>query len=79
MFYLAAFPQFITTGEGAISAAFVLVILHSLINAIWFGAMVALFARLLKVAQNGSFQRWLKGITGAVFIGFGLKLATYRP
>lgn len=79
MFYLAAFPQFITTGEGAIASAFFLVMIHSLINAIWFSAMVILFARLMKVAQHGSFQRWLKAVTGVVFIGFGLKLATYRP
>ena len=78
MFYLAAFPQFITTGEGAVSSAFILVILHSLINAIWFGAMVVLFARLTSIAQSGAFQRWLKGVTGAVFIGFGVKLATYH-
>jgi threonine/homoserine/homoserine lactone efflux protein len=79
MFYLAAFPQFITTGEGAITSAFTLVILHSLIAAIWFSAMVVLFARLARVAQNGAFQRWLKGVTGVVFVGFGIKLATYRP
>lgn len=78
MFYLAAFPQFITTGEGAVASAFVLVFLHSAINAVWFCAMVILFARLARVAQNGSFQRWLKGVTGAVFVGFGVKLATYR-
>ena len=79
MFYLAAFPQFITTGEGAIMSAFELVMLHSLLNAIWFGAMVMLFARLMKVAGGGSFQRWLKGVTGVVFLGFGLKLATFKP
>jgi len=78
MFYLAAFPQFIPTGDSAVSSSFLLVILHSLINALWFGAMVILLARLTKFAQNDSFQRWLKGITGVVFIGFGVKLATYR-
>lgn len=79
MFYLAAFPQFIPAGEHAIPSAFFLVFLHSVINAVWFGSMVLLFARLSRVARSGSFQRWLKGVTGAVFVGFGLKLATYRP
>lgn len=79
MFYLAAFPQFIPSGEGAISSAFMLVMLHATINAVWFGAMVVLLSHLTGLAQNGSFQRWLKGITGAVFIGFAAKLATYRP
>lgn len=79
MFYLAAFPQFIPAGEGAVSSAFILVAIHSLLNAFWFGGMVLLLARLTAVARNGTFQRWLKGVTGAVFIGFGVKLATLRP
>ena len=79
MFYLAAFPQFIPTGDGAVASAFLLVLLHSMLNMIWFAAMVLLFARLTAVARSGSFQRWLKGVTGVVFVGFGVKLATFRP
>lgn len=79
MFYLAAFPQFIPVGEGAVESAFALVILHSLINAIWFAFMVILFAQLARLARGGTFQRWLKTATGLVFVGFGLKLMTLRP
>ena len=79
MFYLAAFPQFIPAGDGAVAAALSLVALHSLINAVWFGAMIMLLARVSRAARSASFQRWLKGVTGLVFMGFGLKLATLRP
>ena len=78
MFYLAAFPQFIAVGEASAASAFTLVTVHAAINALWFGAMVLLFARLTKAARSGRFQRWLKGVTGAVFVGFGVKLATLR-
>ena len=78
MFYLAAFPQFIPSGKEAVMSAFVLVVVHSLINLVWFGLMIVLFARLTDAVSGRQFQRWLKGVTGAVFIGFGLKLATYR-
>ncbi len=78
MFYLAAFPQFISQTEGALWASFMLVFIHSVINFIWFAAMVLLFARLTKATRNSSFQRWLKGITGVVFIGFGVKLASLK-
>ncbi len=79
MFYLAAFPQFITFGETTPLMSFALVFIHSIINAIWFGAMVLVMSRVMAIAHSGRFQRWLKGITGIVFIGFGAKLATYKP
>ncbi|MCV0429507.1 MAG: LysE family translocator, partial [Roseibium sp.] len=79
MFYLAAFPQFIPAGEGAMTAAFSLVAIHSLINALWFGAMIVLLSKVSNAARSVSFQRWLKGVTGLVFMGFGLKLATLQP
>ncbi|MCP4207991.1 MAG: LysE family translocator [Shimia sp.] len=78
MFYLAAFPQFLTVGDAPSSAAFTLVTVHATINALWFTAMVLLFAQLTRTAQSDRFQRWLKGVTGAVFIGLGVKLATLR-
>jgi threonine/homoserine/homoserine lactone efflux protein len=78
MFYLAVFPQFIESVSGAALSAFFLVFIHSMINAVWFGSMILLFAVLAKGAKNPIFQRWLKGVTGVVFIGFGVKLATYR-
>ena len=79
MFYLAAFPQFITLGETSPAASFLLVFIHSMLNALWFIPMVVLFSRLAGATRNPGFQRWLKGLTGIVFVGFGLKLASYRP
>lgn len=74
MFYLAAFPQFIPTGEHAVLYAFLLVTIHSIMNMFWFSSMVILFSHLRSFTKSGSFQRVLKSITGIVFIGFGVKL-----
>ncbi len=79
MFYLAAFPQFMSGNESVFEAAFLLVSIHAAINAIWFSLFIFLFGRLKNVASTGAFQRWLKGITGVVFMGFGAKLATLEP
>ncbi len=83
MFYLAAFPQFMTqgvgVGEGAVWDAFLLVCVHALLNVVWFTAMVLLFAKVMRAARGGRFQRWLKAVTGAVFVGFGAKLAALNP
>ncbi|WP_417815045.1 LysE family translocator [Thalassospira alkalitolerans] len=79
IFYLAAFPQFMPVGEGAMTSAFMLVCVHASINVIWFTAMIVLLSRLTGMARNGSFQRALKAVTGSVFIVFGIKLAMFRP
>ncbi len=78
MFYLAAFPQFIPVHDAAASNALLLVTIHSALNIIWFSAMVLVVTRLRGVASSGVVQRWLKGITGAVFLGFGARLAMLR-
>ena len=78
MFYLAAFPQFVSIGEGAVASAFLLVFIHAMINVFWFGAIVILFTKLVGAADNLHFQRWIKMITGVIFIGFGAKMATIK-
>ena len=77
MFYLAAFPQFIPVGEEALSA-FILVFIHSLLNIIWFSAMVVFLSRIKRLSQSLTFSRWLKTVTGSLFIGLGIKLAFLR-
>lgn len=78
MFYIAAFPQFVPPGSGTPWAAYALVAVHAALNLTWFGPMVLLFDRLSGAARNGRIQRWVKAVTGLVFVGFGIKLATLR-
>ena len=78
MFYLAAFPQFIPA-DGTLSQAYLLVFIHSMLNLVWFGAMVVLLARLGRWTNNPRIVRGLNALTGVVFIGFGAKLASLRP
>ena len=49
------------------------------LNVAWFGPMVLLFDRLSTLARSDRIQRAIKGVTGMVFVGFGIKLATLRP
>lgn len=77
MFYLAAFPQFISINESAINA-YALVTVHSMVNFIWFSTMVFMLSRIKNATNNARFKRWLNSITGVVFIGFGTKLALMK-
>jgi len=76
MFYLAAFPQFMPPEVASTTNTLILVTIHTAINTLWFGAMVMLFARFTKAASSDRMQRWIKAITGIVFVGFGAKLLT---
>ncbi|TQS73882.1 LysE family translocator [Rhodobacteraceae bacterium] len=78
MFYLAAFPQFLPESDAGWAAPVLLVVLHSAINAVWFGGMVLMVSTLSDAVRAPRVQRALRGFTGMVFIGFGLKLATLR-
>lgn len=77
MFYLAAFPQFISLEDNAFSA-YALVSAHSLVNLIWFSIMVLALSRVKRTANSSKFKTWLNSITGLVFIGFGAKLALMK-
>jgi len=43
-------------------------------SSVWFSAMILLLSRLKKIAGSARFTKWLKTLTGIVFIGFGTKL-----
>ncbi|MCB1343210.1 MAG: LysE family translocator [Pseudooceanicola sp.] len=79
MFYLAVFPQFIPPGAHPQAWAFLLVFLHSMVNLVWFSLVILLFARLGGLTRRDAVQRWIKGLTGAIFLGFGARLALWRP
>ena len=80
LFYLAAFPQFLSVGESAVSA-YALVSLHALVNVIWFSAMIVLLSKFKGFVSGNSarLSKWLKSVSGVVFIGFGAKLAFLKP
>ncbi|WP_185234807.1 LysE family translocator [Teredinibacter franksiae] len=77
MFYLAAFPQFISVNESVINA-YALVTIHSIANFFWFSIMVLMLLRIKNATNNAWFKRWLNSITGVVFIFFGSKLALMK-
>ncbi|MDD9856806.1 MAG: LysE family translocator [Gammaproteobacteria bacterium] len=74
MFYLAAFPQFISPASGGLQAL-LLVVIHSAINAVWFSLMILFFGYFDRAGARVLFQRVMRGITGAALLGFGGTLA----
>lgn len=79
MFFLAAFPQFIPVGGNVIASSVLLILIQAVMEIAWYTALFLLFSRLKSIGKNEKFQRWFKAFTGSAFIGFGLKLATFKP
>lgn len=76
MFYVAVLPQLLPIEHINALNVYALVSIHVVINAIWFCSIILLFGRMKKLSGSQRVQRWVKGVTGFVFIGFGAKLAT---
>jgi len=79
LFYLAAFPQFLPAGSDSAWSALGLVVLHSVITTAWLSSLVVFFGRLTAATGSTRFKRWIQAVTGAVFVAFGVQLATWRP
>lgn len=77
LFFLAFLPQFIAPGAPDKTLAFVLLGLIFNFNGLWvnlaYAALGAAVSQRFTALQRG--MRWLERVAGAVFIGFGLKLA----
>jgi threonine/homoserine/homoserine lactone efflux protein len=78
LFYLAAFPQFISHSSSVVYWSFCLITLHAVLNAIWFLLVTHLVDKTKELINGVKIKRWLSAFTGIVFIGFALKLATTK-
>jgi threonine/homoserine/homoserine lactone efflux protein len=73
-FYVAVLPQFIPVGVAPVWAGLLLASVHAVEGMLWFTAII-LGARALRGwLRRRSARRAVDGVTGAVLVGFGLKL-----
>jgi threonine/homoserine/homoserine lactone efflux protein len=71
MFYLAAFPQFITFGEASYLDAFTLVAIHATIIFFWFLGVTQLVDKIKILSKESRIGRWVQGASGALLVYFG--------
>jgi threonine/homoserine/homoserine lactone efflux protein len=76
MFYLAAFPQFISFDPPSYRDAFTLVTIHASIIFFWFLGVTQLVGRLKQLSQQSSLGLWVQRVSGVVLVYFsGLLLS----
>lgn len=78
VFYATFLPQFIPEGITSPGYPFFLASLHVLLTLAWFAVLIAASLPLGRLLRRPSAMRSLDRLTGAVFLGFGFRLATSR-
>lgn len=74
LFFLTFFPQFVDSGSTFIPFL-IMGITYAILTAIWFILYVYLIHQISAFMKNVRTQKVIEGVTGAILIGFGLKLA----
>ena len=78
VFYVSFLPQFVPAHVPAGPFIFLLAVIHAALSVVWFALLIAGTAPLKRWLQNAAVVRWLDRATGAVFLGFGARLALER-
>jgi len=78
VFYVSFLPQFVPAGVPPAPFIVLLAAIHFVIGIGWLGLIAASTAPLKRWLANARAVRWLDRVTGAVFVGFGLRLAFDR-
>ncbi|WP_433300584.1 LysE family translocator [Actinoplanes sp. CA-030573] len=73
-FYVAVLPQFIPHGASPLGVGVLLALVHDLEGILWFSAIIAGAGALRGYLKRRQVRRAIDGGTGAVLLGFGVKL-----
>jgi threonine/homoserine/homoserine lactone efflux protein len=75
VFYLSFLPQFVPAGASMLGWSVLLASIHNGLGLAWFAALVVATRPLASALRRQGVIAWLNRLTGALFIGFAVKLA----
>lgn len=78
IFYLAFLPQFIRPTDPVLLKSLMLAGIHFMIGIVWLALLVMLIGKIGQWLTRESIRRKLEMTTGAILIGFGVRLAFER-
>ena len=78
VFYVSFLPQFVPAHVPVAPFIVLLAAIHDLLGFAWFAVLIGAGGALRRWTQRATVVCWLDRITGAVFLGFGLRLALDR-
>lgn len=74
MFYLAAFPQFVSFDAASYAIAFSLVAIHACLIVTWFVGVTLMIDKIKQRAQYSSMGKWVQRLSGSIMIYFSVLL-----
>lgn len=75
VFFTALVPQFIHTGDG-LGQVGGLTAVAAAVTVVWFVTLANLVGLLRKVFDNPKVRAWINGVTGAVLVALGFRVAS---
>ncbi len=75
VFYLAFLPQFINLDDPVFAKSILLASIHALMGVVWLGVLAALLERMRVFFASPRVKRFLEGVSGAILVGLGVRLA----
>ncbi|GHH95889.1 LysE family translocator [Streptomyces capillispiralis] len=79
VFYTGLLPTLTPAGVPPHTGMALLVLVHTLLTAVWLGGYVLLLSKARAFFEKPAVRQGLDRVTGVVLIGFGLKVATTQP
>jgi len=79
IFYVTFLPQFIAPGAHVAGYSFFLAGVHVALSLLWFGMLIAAAAPLGALLRRPDTAKTLDRLTGCIFVGFGVRLASSAP
>jgi RhtB (resistance to homoserine/threonine) family protein len=76
LFYLTFLPQFVDAGQPVLPQSLLLAATHIVMGITWLGVYAHFLSLFRRVLMKPNVKRWLERATGAVLIGFGVRVAT---
>ena len=78
VFYITFLPQFVPRGAGVAGYSVFLALIHVALTVVWFAALIAAAVPLGRLLRRPAAIRTMDRLTGAIFVGFGVRLAVSR-
>lgn len=74
VFYTGVLPQLVPEGAPHAATLVVLVVVHAVVSVAWLTLYGTLLGRASGAIRRPSMRRWLDRVTGAVLVGFGVRV-----